>query len=84
MALPGTACLEHETDSAPVSFLLLLAPVLKPFKPLKAVSLTGDKCVVLHWDPVLAGNLAGYRVYRSRTGAGGPSRFRRAVLALAS
>ena len=57
----------------PVLFLLLLAPLSKAIQaPTNAVSLTGDQCVVLHWDPVLATNLAGYRVYRSTTSAGGP------------
>src|ERR1035441_4399177 len=40
--------------------------------PIGVVSLTGDQSVVLHWDPVLNASLAGYRVYRSTTGTGGP------------
>ena len=53
--------------------LLLFAPLSKAIQaPTNVVSLTGDQCVVLHWDPVLAANLAGYRVYRSTTSAGGP------------
>ena len=36
------------------------------------VSLTGDQSVVLHWDQNTNANLAGYRVYRSTTGIGGP------------
>ena len=57
----------------PVLPLLLLAPLSKAIQaPTNVVSLTGDQSVVLHWDAVLAANLAGYRVYRSTTGAGGP------------
>jgi hypothetical protein len=40
--------------------------------PTNVVSLTGDQSVVLHWDPVMNASLAGYRVYRSTTGSGGP------------
>jgi hypothetical protein len=40
--------------------------------PSRLVSLAGDQSVVLHWDPSLDPGLAGYRVYRSTTGAGGP------------
>jgi len=40
--------------------------------PSGIVCLTGDQSVVLHWDQVIGGNLASYRVYRSTTGAGGP------------
>jgi hypothetical protein len=40
--------------------------------PAGVVRLTGDQSVVLHWDPVLDSSLAGYRVYRSTTGPGGP------------
>jgi hypothetical protein len=40
--------------------------------PTNLISLTGDKSVILHWDPIINGNLSGYRVYRSTTGAGGP------------
>lgn len=41
--------------------------------PTGLVSRTGDCSVVLHWDPVSARKLAGYRVYRS-TQADGPFR----------
>src|ERR1039458_4446405 len=42
-------------------------------QPLSAlVSRTGDQSIVLHWDRNTEANLAGYRVYRSTTGADGP------------
>jgi hypothetical protein len=40
--------------------------------PTGLVSRTGDQSIVLHWDRNAEANLAGYRVYRSTTGAGGP------------
>ena len=40
--------------------------------PTGLVSLAGDQSIVLHWDRNTDANLAGYRVYRSTTGAGGP------------
>lgn len=40
--------------------------------PIGLVSRTGDQSIVLHWDRNTEGSLAGYRVYRSTTGAGGP------------
>lgn len=40
--------------------------------PTALVSRTGDQSIVLHWDRNTEATLAGYRVYRSTTGAGGP------------
>jgi hypothetical protein len=40
--------------------------------PSAVVSLAGDRSIVLHWDRVTNASLAGYRVYRSTSGAGGP------------
>src|ERR1035437_3699963 len=40
--------------------------------PSALVSRTGDQSIVLHWDRNTEANLAGYRVYRSTTGADGP------------
>ena len=40
--------------------------------PVGLVSRTGDQSVVLHWDRNTDATLAGYRVYRSTTGVGGP------------
>jgi len=40
--------------------------------PSGLVGLAGDQSVVLHWDANIDATLAGYRVYRSTTGAGGP------------
>jgi hypothetical protein len=40
--------------------------------PTGLVSLAGDQSIVLHWDRNTDANLAGYRVYRSTAGAGGP------------
>src|ERR1035441_8016374 len=40
--------------------------------PTGLVNLAGDQSVVLHWDANTDATLAGYRVYRSTTGAGGP------------
>ncbi len=40
--------------------------------PTGVISLAGDQSVVLHWDRSTDASLAGYRVYRSTTGAGGP------------
>ena len=34
--------------------------------------LSGDKSIVLHWEPNSEPNVAGYRVYRSTTSAAGP------------
>src|SRR6185295_17360382 len=51
--------------------ILLLAvsaqTVLAIQAPTGLVSRTGDKSIVLHWDPNSETNLAGYRVYRSIT-----------------
>jgi len=38
--------------------------------PTNLVSATGDKSIVLHWDPVLDPTLAGYDVYRSSSISG--------------
>ena len=40
--------------------------------PIGVISLAGDQSVVLHWDRSTDASLAGYRVYRSTTGIGGP------------
>ncbi len=40
--------------------------------PTGLVSRTGDQSVILHWDNNSDVDLAGYRVYRSTTGIGGP------------
>ena len=40
--------------------------------PTGVIGLAGDQSVVLHWDRSPDANLAGYRVYRSTTGTGGP------------
>jgi hypothetical protein len=40
--------------------------------PTGLMSRTGDQSIVLHWDKNSDVSLAGYRVYRSTTGAGGP------------
>jgi hypothetical protein len=40
--------------------------------PTALVNRTGDRSIVLHWDKNTEANLAGYRVYRSITGPGGP------------
>jgi hypothetical protein len=40
--------------------------------PAGLVTRTGDQSIVLHWDKNAGSNLAGYRVYRSITGAAGP------------
>jgi hypothetical protein len=61
-------------------FLILLVFLLpaafeKSFaiqSPAGFVSLTGDQSIVLHWDKITDPTLAGYRVYRSTAGAGGP------------
>jgi hypothetical protein len=55
----------------------LLLPVAVQFAvaiqaPTGLVSVAGDQSVVLHWDPSMDSSLAGYRVYRSTTGAAGP------------
>ena len=58
-----------------VRILLLITacyPALAIQTPTGVVGLTGDLSVVLHWDTVLDASLAGYRVYRSTTGPGGP------------
>jgi len=39
--------------------------------PTNLVTVPGDKCIVLHWDPVIDPNLSGYNVYRSSS-SGGP------------
>src|SRR5919109_1407007 len=33
--------------------------------PMGLVKRVGDRSVILHWDPVVASGLAGYRVYRA-------------------
>src|ERR1035437_4594392 len=48
--------------------------------PTGLVSRTGDQSIVLHWDRNTEANLAGYRVYRSTTGAGGPFSLRNSTL----
>src|ERR1035437_4849817 len=40
--------------------------------PTGVVGIAGDLSVVLHWDRSRDASLAGYRVYRSTTGTGGP------------
>ena len=60
-----------------VRILLLLLLAVSPAAlaiqaPTGLVSRTGDQSIVLHWDRNTEANLAGYRVYRSTTGAGGP------------
>jgi hypothetical protein len=40
--------------------------------PAALVVLAGDRSVILHWDRNTNSNVAGYRVYRSTTGAAGP------------
>ena len=40
--------------------------------PTGLISLAGDQSVVLHWDRNTEASLAGYRVYRSTAGNGGP------------
>jgi hypothetical protein len=40
--------------------------------PTGLVGLAGDQSIILHWDRNTNSNLAGYRVYRSTTGAAGP------------
>jgi hypothetical protein len=40
--------------------------------PTGVIGIAGDLSVVLHWDRNTDAGLAGYRVYRSTTGAGGP------------
>ena len=40
--------------------------------PTGVIGLAGDQSVVLHWDRSTDASLAGYHVYRSTTGAGGP------------
>ncbi len=58
----------------PVALLLVLAAQLASAiqSPTNVISLSGDLSVVLHWDRNTDANLAGYHVYRSTTGAGGP------------
>ena len=53
-------------------FRLFFQSALAIPTPTGLVSCVGDQSVVLHWDPVTAPNLSGYRVYRSTTGSGGP------------
>ena len=47
-----------------------VASAIQP--PSGMVSLAGDQSIVLHWNRNTDANLAGYRVYRSTAGAGGP------------
>jgi hypothetical protein len=55
--------------------ILLLAAIFQTAfaiqPPTGVVILSGDKSVILHWDPNSDANLAGYKVYRSST-SGGP------------
>ena len=56
---------------------VLLLPAVLPSAlaiqaPIGLVSRTGDQSIVLHWDKNSEATLAGYRVYRSTTGTGGP------------
>src|SRR5512136_1348247 len=59
-----------------ISQVLLLQVVFQTALAIQAptglVSRTGDQSIVLHWDRNTEANLAGYRVYRSTTDAGGP------------
>jgi hypothetical protein len=56
----------------PQVFFLAAAPLAFAIQaPTNMLSLAGDQSVVLHWDRNTDANLAGYRVYRSTTGAGG-------------
>src|SRR5436309_11216341 len=60
--------------SIPISQILLLAAAFQTAHAIQAptgvVSRTGDKSIVLHWDPNSEANLAGYRVYRSTNSVG--------------
>ena len=56
-----------------IPLVLLLAQNLFAINsPTNVVIVAGDQSVVFHWDRVLDPTLAGYRVYRSTTGPGGP------------
>lgn len=53
--------------------LLTAVPVAVAIQtPTGLVSRAGDQSIVLHWDENTDADLAGYRVYRSTSGAGGP------------
>ncbi len=47
-----------------------LAPAIQA--PTGLIGIAGDRSVVLHWDRNTDANLAGYRLYRSTSSAGGP------------
>jgi hypothetical protein len=56
---------------------IFLGLVICPFAmaispPTGLVGVAGDQSVILHWNPNPNSNLAGYRVYRSTFGSGGP------------
>ncbi len=51
--------------------LAVFQTVLGISPPTGLVNRTGDRSIVLHWDRNTDATLAGYRVYRSTTGAGG-------------
>lgn len=56
-----------------VVFLLLSVNVPTVFAinpPSGLVSRTGDRSIVLHWDPVIDATLAGYKVYRASSNGG--------------
>jgi hypothetical protein len=63
-------------------FLLVVAAQSAPAiqAPTGIVSLAGSNSVVLHWDRITNSNLAGYRVYRSTSGPGGPFSLRNTSL----
>ncbi len=67
-----------------ISQVLLLQVVFQTALAIQApsglVSRAGDQSVVLHWDRNTEANLAGYRVYRSTTGDGGPFTLQNATL----
>ena len=57
--------------TAQILFLVAIlhtAVAIQP--PTGLVILSGDRSVVLHWDPNSEANLSGYRVYRSLTNGG--------------
>ena len=62
-------------QTAILQAFLLLSAVETAFAidaPSGLVSRTGDQSIVLHWDRNSSADLAGYRVYRSTAGPGGP------------
>ena len=52
-----------------LAFMFHVASAIQP--PTGLVIQSGDKSVILHWNPNLEGNLAGYKIYRSLN-SGGP------------